>query len=181
MNNNEIKVGDKVTIKPSVAKTLRGLPNKNGLFEIVSVVNGFATAELAGKYVYLPSDYYELVKPTDEIKVGGRVNTPYGLLIVDMIAGCIIFGHYENGDAGIWTKEGLSKHKPADHNDNTITIPVKADLDDTYWDAYKAELASKIAVAYAEKGRFAPDEIGEFAVRVADDVVDNLKKQSDAE
>lgn len=73
-------------------------------------------------------------------------------------------------------REHSDKDKP---HDNTITIPVKADLDDTYWDAYKAELASKIAVAYAEKGRFAPDEIGGFAVRVANDVVDNLKKQSE--
>lgn len=47
------------------------------------------------------------------------------------------------------------------------------------WQQYRAELASKIAVAYAEKGRYKPSEIGEFAVMVANDVVDNLKKQSE--
>lgn len=47
------------------------------------------------------------------------------------------------------------------------------------WQHYRAELASKIAVAYAEKGRYKPSEIGEFAVMVANDVVDNLKKQSE--
>ncbi|MBD5367280.1 MAG: hypothetical protein HDR82_09855 [Bacteroides sp.] len=119
----------------------------------------------------------ELVKQsTDEIKCGDRVETPYGVLIVDMIAGENIFGHYENGDAGIWIKKELNRRK-IQPNDHTITIPVKADLDDTYWDAYRAELASKIAVAYAEKGRYKPSEIGEFAVMVANDVVDNLKKQ----
>lgn len=54
---------------------------------------------------------------------------------------------------------------------------IASELVDFDWQQYRAELASKIAVAYAEKGRYAPDEIGGFAVMVANDVVDNLKKQ----
>lgn len=55
---------------------------------------------------------------------------------------------------------------------------ITSKLEEFDWQ-YRAELASKIAVAYAEKGRYAPDEIGGFAVRVANDVVNNLKTQSD--
>ena len=51
--------------------------------------------------------------------------------------------------------------------------------DSVDWQHYRAELASKIAVAYAEKGRYKPSEIGEFAVMVANDVVDNLKRRSE--
>ena len=56
---------------------------------------------------------------------------------------------------------------------------ITSELAEIDWQHYRAELASKIAVAYAEKGRYKPSEIGEFAVMVANDVVDNLKKQSE--
>lgn len=56
---------------------------------------------------------------------------------------------------------------------------ITSELVDFDWQQYRAELASKIAVAYAEKGRYKPSEIGEFAVMVANDVVTNLKKQSE--
>ena len=140
------------------------------------------TATKIGKTALLAPFFAEdlelMREPTPEIKVGDRVETPYGVVIVDMILGENIFGHHENGDVGIWTKKEFNGKEDKPHAD-TITIPVKADLDDTYWDAYRAELASKIAVAYAEKGRYKPSEIGEFAVMVANDVVDNLKKQSE--
>lgn len=54
---------------------------------------------------------------------------------------------------------------------------ITSELVDFDWQQYRTELASKIAVAYAEKGRYKPSEIGEFAVMVANDVVDNLKKE----
>ena len=56
---------------------------------------------------------------------------------------------------------------------------IASELSEIDWQHYRAELASKIAVAYAEKGRYKPSEIGEFAVMVANDVVDNLKQQSE--
>lgn len=61
----------------------------------------------------------------------------------------------------------------------SVTIPVKVDLDGSYWEAYRAELAAKIAVAYAEKGRYEPREIGKIAADVANDVVWNLTKRSE--
>ena len=130
-------------------------------------------------------------KPTDEIKVGDRVVAHVGenmdwigavLKIIPDTDG--LFG--ENllqirVDGGCLLEHRVSRcikieDKP---NDHTITIPVMVDLDDTYWQHYRAELASKIAVAYAEKGRYEPTEIGAYAVKVANDVVDNLKKQSE--
>lgn len=50
---------------------------------------------------------------------------------------------------------------------------------DPYWEVYRAELAAKIAVAYAEKGRYEPREIGKIAADVANDVVWNLTKRSE--
>lgn len=47
--------------------------------------------------------------------------------------------------------------------------------DGVYWSAYTAVLAKEIAVAYAEKGRYEPSEIGEKAVIAAKSVVDRLK------
>ncbi len=43
------------------------------------------------------------------------------------------------------------------------------------WQSYRMELAAKIAVAYAEKGRYEPYEIGAKAVEVANGVVERLK------
>lgn len=54
---------------------------------------------------------------------------------------------------------------------------ITSELVDFDWQQYRAELASKIAVAYAERAElFEPRGIGELAVTVANDVVDNLKK-----
>lgn len=44
-----------------------------------------------------------------------------------------------------------------------------------YYEAMRMELAAKIAVAYAEKGRYEPYEIGAEAVEVANGVVERLK------
>ncbi len=43
------------------------------------------------------------------------------------------------------------------------------------WQSYRMELAAKLAVAYAEKGRYVPEEIGAKAVEVANGVVEQLK------
>lgn len=50
---------------------------------------------------------------------------------------------------------------------------VKEDGED--WQSYRMELAAKIAVAYAEKGRYEPEDIGARAVKVANEVVRRLK------
>lgn len=45
------------------------------------------------------------------------------------------------------------------------------------WQDYEMTLAHDIAVAYAEKGRYEPREIGSYAVLAARSVVQNLKKK----
>ncbi len=53
------------------------------------------------------------------------------------------------------------------------TNPIRIINDD--WQSYRMELAAKIAVAYSEKGRYEPSEIGAKAVEVANGVVERLK------
>ena len=89
------------------------------------------------------------------------------------------------------TAEYLREHSGKDTNNPVKDIAdvveeyrkgfakIASELASNDWQHYRAELASKIAVAYAEKGRYKPSEIGEFAVMVTNDVVDHLKKQSE--
>lgn len=70
----------------------------------------------------------------------------------------------------------LEEIKP---NDNTITIPVKADLDDTCLDAYKAELAKELAVKLADKENITSPATADYITDFASRIVDNLKKQSE--
>lgn len=168
----ELNIGDRVKVYDQCGKA----------FEIIGKgkYNGEFIYSLQGLKSPFTAELLELVKePTDEINIGDRVNTPYGLFMVDMIAGANIFGHYENGDAGIWTKKELNKHKPADNNDTAITIPVKVDLDDTYWDAYRAELVKEIAVKLADKETIMCPSIADYVTDFATRIVDNLKKQSE--
>ncbi len=58
------------------------------------------------------------------------------------------------------------------------TTPIKADpirIINDDWQSYRMELAAKIAVAYSEKGRYEPEEIGAKAVEVTNGVVERLK------
>ncbi len=68
------------------------------------------------------------------------------------------------------TAEEEDENKPKRDIDRFIEAHEKAILG-----KYHMELAAKIAVAYAEKGRYEPEEIGAKAVEVADGVVDALK------
>lgn len=140
------------------------------------------TATKIGKTALLAPFFAEdlelMREPTPEIKVGDRVETPYGVVIVDMILGENIFGHHENDDVGIWTKKEFNGKEDKPHAD-TITIPVKADLDDTYWDAYRAELVKEIAVKLADKETIMCPSIADYITNFATRIVDNLKKQSE--
>lgn len=71
------------------------------------------------------------------------------------------------------TKQTEAEKKP---NVGSITIPVKVDLDETYWSAYAADLAKEIAVKVANKYSD-PKEAGEYAVKVAEVVVAGLKRK----
>ena len=74
--------------------------------------------------------------------------------------------------------EDAPKMTEADKKPNvgSITIPVKADLTDSYWDAYAADLAKEIALKVANKFN-APHEAAEYAVSVAKAVVEGLKRK----
>ena len=61
-------------------------------------------------------------------------------------------------------------------NVGSITIPVKADLTDSYWDAYAADLAKELALKVANKFND-PKEAAEYAVSVAKAVVEGLKRK----
>ena len=71
------------------------------------------------------------------------------------------------------TEQTEAEKKP---NVGSITIPVKADLTDSYWDAYTADLAKEIALKVANKYND-PKEVAEYAVKVAKAVVEGLKRK----
>lgn len=167
MTKDEIKVGDRIN-------------TPKGMGTVKCACGGYLTVMLDNGewWVNMNAILPKEDKPTDEIKCGDRFETPHGVLIVDMMAGENIFGHYENGDFGMWTKKELNRCK-TQPNDHTITIPVKADLDDTYWDAYRAELVKELALKLIGSNEIRclqnADHITDFVTRI----IDNLKKQSE--
>ena len=74
--------------------------------------------------------------------------------------------------------EDAPKMTEADKKPNvgSITIPVKADLTDSYWDAYAANLAKEVALKVANKYN-GPEQAAEYAVKVAKAVVEGLKNK----
>lgn len=72
--------------------------------------------------------------------------------------------------------EDEAKEPTKNPNVGKITIPVKADLTDSYWDAYAAELAKEVALKVANKYND-PKEVAEYAVKVAKAVVEGLKRK----
>lgn len=71
------------------------------------------------------------------------------------------------------TEQTEAQKKP---NVGSITIPVKVDLDEAFWDAYAADLAKDIAVKVANKFNY-PEEVAEYAVKVAKAVAEGLKRK----
>lgn len=63
-------------------------------------------------------------------------------------------------------------------SNNTIAIPVDADLTDGFWQAYAADLAKEIAVKIAIPA-FDAKDTANYAVSVAKLVVENLKKSAE--
>ena len=76
--------------------------------------------------------------------------------------------------------EDAPKMTEADKKPNvgSITIPVKADLTDSYWDAYTADLAKEIVLKTVNSASDRrPISIAEHAVKVAKAVVEGLKNE----
>lgn len=75
--------------------------------------------------------------------------------------------------------------KPSEEIKSVLTDDFKAKIkaqievfaDGAYWSAYIAQLAHDIAVAYAEKNRYEPTEVGANAVKVAKAVAEGLKRK----
>lgn len=61
-------------------------------------------------------------------------------------------------------------------NVGSIKIPVEVDLTESYWDSYTADLAKEVALKVANKFN-APHEAAEYAVSVAQAVVEGLKSK----
>ena len=71
------------------------------------------------------------------------------------------------------TEQTAAEKKP---NIGSITIPVKADLTDSYWDTYAADLAKEVVLKTVNSASDKrPSVIAEYAVSVAKAVVGNLK------
>lgn len=66
--------------------------------------------------------------------------------------------------------------EPKEKPSTTITIPVEADLTDSFWSAYEADLAKEIAVKLSNPNENKPGFVADYAVSVAKSVVEDLKK-----
>lgn len=71
------------------------------------------------------------------------------------------------------TEQTEAEKKP---NIGSIKIPVEVDLTDSYWDAYTADLAKEVALKVANKFND-PEQAAEYAVQVAESVVEGLKRK----
>lgn len=169
--------------------------------EIICIgLNGYVVAADSCVFIVNDSQVKWCARTSgDEIKVGDRVKFKSEEEIVEVAGECFrytanlladkvatiesvrngVYGIFDGHIRGL-TREMFDKFTEEENKpqDNTLVIPVKVDLDDTYWDVYRAELAAKIAVAYAEKGRYGPNEIGEYAVAIAEEMVEKLQYKS---
>ena len=164
---------------------------KNSLMP--NVVGGFSACEFVVCGNRAPEN------PTDEIKCGDIVkvkretpkdlynNLPYDMpfFVAEIERDCDnpMYDTFllRNGSTCLnihphWLEKWDAKTQP---NDHTIAIPVKADLDDTYWDAYRAELVKEIAVKLADKETIMCPSIVDYVTNFTTRIVDNLKEQSE--
>ncbi len=82
---------------------------------------------------------------------------------------------YTEPTAGKGEEKLQSRLDNADSASSILNILREETVPTPAWQSYRMELAAKIAVAYAEKGRYEPEEIGAKAVEVANGVVERLK------
>lgn len=160
-----IKVGDRVRIKPDVAKCLPSLlePFKHLPFEVMAVGDGFITAECYGRYVYLPSPQFELIQPKEQPKEsfdGISEETASGL------------ADATKADAEMSEETANKLSDMIEARRRTMRI-----IEDSFdWQRYEADLARDIAMKIVNKHMDdSPEMVGAYAVKVAKEVVENLK------
>ena len=198
----ELNIGDRVKVYDrDDGEVLYG----GRTFEITGKgkCNGEFIYSLHGLMSPFTAEILELVKePTDEIKCGDIVkvkretpkdlynNLPYSFVdmpffVAEIERDCdnpmYDTSLLRNGSTCLnihprWLERWDAKPQP---NDHTIAIPVKADLDDIYWDVYRAELAKEFALKIINANNICclqnADHITDFVTRI----VNNLKKQSE--
>ncbi len=193
--SNEIKQGDKVRVSKDAPKMyLRG----QGYFFIEDdckvdmveddnavITNGPRIIAIPAKYlVKVDAEAKEATAP--KTKMGDRVRSKgYGLEAVVLgIDGDYIAVRRDDGMKQEWKRYMTELIKPTEQTEaekkpnHTIKIPVEVDLKDSYWDAYTADLAKEVALKVANKQmNNHPEEIGAYAVSVAEAVVEGLKRK----
>ena len=198
----ELNIGDRVKVYDrDDGEVLYG----GRTFEITGKgkCNGEFIYSLHGLMSPFTAEILELVKePTDEIKCGDIVkvkretpkdlynNLPYSFVDMPFFVAEIervcdnpMYDefHLRNGSTCLnihprWLEKWDAKPQP---NDHTIAIPVTVDLDDTYWDAYRAELAKEFALKLIGSNEIRCLQNANYITDFATRIVDNLKKQSE--
>ena len=161
-----------------------------------NVVGGFSACEFVVCGNRAPK------KPTDEIKVGDRVKFKSKEELETMLEpffwwGIPIFADKEaeivnipfeddyrvdiDPSLGGIRREFFDKLPKNQPNDHTITVPVNVDLDNTYWQHYRAELVKELTVKCVDSScdKYDLESYADDVVYFATRIVDNLKKQSE--
>lgn len=176
----KFKVGDKVVFIPT------------GKVKVVSRINAnsqYAITEPDGQspLCVRETDLAPYIEPNaPKFKVGDRVrNVKSDLcgIALKIEHGIVEVGIPHDKERHYWNTNIVELFEPAEHtevekkpNFGSITIPVKADLTDSYWDAYAADLAKEVVLKVANKFND-PKEAAEYAVKVAKAVVEGLKRK----
>lgn len=147
---NEIKVGDTVRVSKGQ------LAGKTGM--VVGII-------VCGRDYSDP--YYEVDM---DCEVPDKYKCRKHTLITNNVIGGLSTDELEVIKVNAEPKEPTNKP-----NVGKITIPVKADLTDSYWDTYAADLAKEVVLKVANK--YDPKEAAEYAVSVAKAVVEGLKRK----
>lgn len=137
--------------------------------------------------------YTEPKEPT--IKVGDKVRVisaynpqTRALLnsvgeVIDMndSSGCYVLFHHTQAWICKTSLELIAQPEQPTEKSNfgRIAIPVEADLADTFWDAYAADLAKEIAVKLSDPSKNIPSEVADYALRVTKLIVNDLKESEE--
>lgn len=165
-----IKVGDKVLAKRTdqITPSSETTTFRRNVSLVTKIKDGIASLyyvdEYGGNhYASTPIEFLKKVEETAEPKEPTeRIHNMSDIIERKHLE------HYKKVLSRLYLEKELS---PTEHE--VVTEPY---FD---WQRYEADLAAKIAVAYAEKGRYEPSEIGAYAVKVAKSVVENLKKREE--
>lgn len=202
---NEIKVGDKVRVRKDAPRVYLRDWCKAVEYDVYAVDGDAAIITYGYQEIAIPLKYLVKVdaeakeakfKKGDRIKVKNiyelqKVKDKSFQCMLAMFASkeATITAVEDNGFyrvdidpsiGGIYDDMIECKVEPTEAekkpNVGSITIPVKADLTDSYWDAYAADLAKELALKVANKFND-PKEAAEYAVSVAKAVVEELKRK----